>query len=394
MREAVIVSTARTPIGRAYRGAYNNTDAPTMGGHAIQHAVARANIDPESVEDVIMGCGMPQGTQSQNIARLCALSGDLPITTAGMTIDRQCSSGMMAIATASKSIMTGEHDIMVAGGLESISLVQNEHANTHRVVDKNLTAKHKHIYMLMLDTAEVVAKRYNISRQSQDAYALQSQQRTALAQTAGKYDAEIAPLSSNMGLMDRDTGKISFKEVTLNKDEGNRPETSLEGLEGLKTVREGGFITAGNASQLSDGASASVVMAAEVAKQRGIEPLGYYRATAVVGCNPDEMGIGPVFAVPKLLEKTGLTMDDIDLWELNEAFAVQVIYCRDRLGIPNEKLNVNGGAISIGHPYGMSGARMVGHALIEGKRRGAKYVVCTMCIGGGQGAASLFEVAS
>ena len=274
MRDAVIVSTARTPIGRAYRGAYNNTDAPTMGGHAIRHAVTRANIDPDSVEDVIMGCGMPQGTQSQNIARLCALSGDLPVTTAGMTIDRQCSSGMMAIATASKSIMTGEHDIMVAGGIESISLVQNEHANVHRVVDKNLTNKHEHIYMLMLDTAEVVAKRYNISRESQDAYALQSQQRTASAQATGKYDAEIAPLSSSMGVMDRDTGKISFKDVKLDKDEGNRPETSLEGLERLKSVREGGFITAGNASQLSDGASAAVVMAAEVAKQRGIQPLG------------------------------------------------------------------------------------------------------------------------
>ena len=393
MREAVIVSTARTPIGRAYRGAFNNTDAPTMGGHAIRHAVARAGIDATAVEDVIMGCGMQQGTQSQNVARLCALSADLPVTTAGMTIDRQCSSGMMAIATASKSIMAGEHDILVAGGLESISLVQNEHANMYRVVDKNLTAKHQHIYMPMLDTAEVVAKRYNVSRADQDAYALQSQQRTALAQDAGKYDDEIAPLASSMGLMDRETGKVSFRDVMLQKDEGNRPETNLEGLMGLKTVREDGFITAGNASQLSDGASASVLMSADLAKQNNIEPLGYYRSTAVMGCSPDEMGIGPVFAVPKLLEQTGLKMEDIDLWELNEAFAVQVIYCRDRLGIPNEKLNVNGGAISIGHPYGMSGTRMVGHALIEGRRRGARYVVCTMCIGGGQGAASLFEVA-
>jgi acetyl-CoA C-acetyltransferase len=393
MREAVIVSTARTPIGRAYRGAFNNTDAPTMGGHAIRHAVARAGIDATAVEDVIMGCGMQQGTQSQNVARLCALSADLPVTTAGMTIDRQCSSGMMAIATASKSIMAGEHDILVAGGLESISLVQNEHANMYRVVDKNLTAKHQHIYMPMLDTAEVVAKRYNVSRADQDAYALQSQQRTALAQDAGKYDDEIAPLASSMGLMDRETGKVSFRDVMLQKDEGNRPETNLEGLMGLKTVREDGFITAGNASQLSDGASASVLMSADLAKQNNIVPLGYYRSTAVMGCSPDEMGIGPVFAVPKLLEQTGLKMEDIDLWELNEAFAVQVIYCRDRLGIPNEKLNVNGGAISIGHPYGMSGARMVGHALIEGRRRGARYVVCTMCIGGGQGAASLFEVA-
>lgn len=393
MREAVIVSTARTPIGRAYRGVFNNTNAPTMGGHAIRHAVAKAGIDSNAVEDVIMGCGMPQGTQSQNIARLCALSGDLPVTTAGMTIDRQCSSGMMAIATASKSIMAGEHDIMIAGGLESISLVQNEHVNMHRVIDKNLIAKHEHIYMQMLDTAEVVANRYNVTREQQDAYALQSQQRTAIAQQAGKYDDEIVPLTSSMGVMDRETGKISFKDVTLEKDEGNRPETNLEGLAGLKTVRENGFITAGNASQLSDGASASVIMAADVAKQNNIEPLGFYRSTAVVGCSPDEMGIGPVFAIPKLLEQTGLKIEDIDLWELNEAFAVQVIYCRDRLGIPNDRLNVNGGAISIGHPYGMSGARMVGHALIEGKRRGAHYVICTMCIGGGQGAASLFEVA-
>jgi acetyl-CoA C-acetyltransferase len=281
----------------------------------------------------------------------------------------------------------------VAGGLESISLVQNEHANMYRVIDKNLTAKHQHIYMPMLDTAEVVANRYDISRDDQDAYALQSQQRTAKAQDTGKYDDEIAPLASSMGIMDRETGKVSFKDVMLEKDEGNRPETNIEGLAGLKTVREDGFITAGNASQLSDGASASVLMSADLSKHNNIEPLGYYRSTAVMGCSPDEMGIGPVFAVPKLLEQTGLKMEDIDLWELNEAFAVQVIYCRDRLGIPNDKLNVNGGAISIGHPYGMSGARMVGHALIEGKRRGARYVVCTMCIGGGQGAASLFEVA-
>jgi len=393
MREAVIVSTARTPIGRAYRGVFNNTDAPTMGGHVIKHAVSRAGVNSSEVEDVIMGCGMGQGTQSPNIARLCALSGDLPVTTAGMTVDRQCSSGMMAIATASKSIMASEHDVMVAGGIESISLVQNEHANMHRTVDKNLVAKHEHIYMLMLDTAEVVANRYEISREDQDTYALQSQQRTAIAQETGKYDDEIVPLKSNMGVMDRETGKVSFKDVKLEKDEGNRPTTNLEGLSALKAVRENGSITAGNASQLSDGASASVVMDADIAKKHQIEPLGYYRATAVVGCSPDEMGIGPVFAVPELLKKTGLTMDDIDLWELNEAFAVQVVYCRDRLGIPNEKLNVNGGAISIGHPYGMSGARMVGHALLEGKRRDAKYVVCTMCIGGGQGAASLFEVA-
>ena len=394
MREAAIVSTARTPIGRAYRGVFNNTDAPTMGGHVIKHAVSRAGINPKQVEDVIMGCAMGQGTQSPNIARLCALSGDLPVTTAGMTLDRQCSSGMMAIATASKSIMAGEHEVMVAGGIESISLVQNEHANTYRMIDENLVSKHKHIYMLMLDTAEVVANRYEVSRELQDEYAFQSQQRTSLAQDAKKFDDEIVSLESDMGIMDPETKKISFKSVKLEKDEGNRPSTTLDGLSQLKVVRENGSITAGNASQLSDGASVSVVMESSLAKASGLEPLGYYRATAVVGCDPDEMGIGPVFAVPELLKKTGLKMEDIDLWELNEAFAVQVVYCRDRLGIPNERLNVNGGAISIGHPYGMSGARLVGHALLEGKRRGAKYVVCTMCIGGGQGAASLFEVAS
>jgi acetyl-CoA C-acetyltransferase len=337
---------------------------------------------------------MGQGTQSPNIARLCALSGDLPVTTAGMTLDRQCSSGMMAIATASKSIMAGEHEVMVAGGIESISLVQNEHANTYRMIDENLVSKHKHVYMLMLDTAEVVANRYEVSREAQDEYAFQSQQRTSLAQDAKKFDDEIVSLESDMGIMDPETKKISFKSVKLEKDEGNRPSTTLDGLSQLKVVRENGSITAGNASQLSDGASVSVVMESSLAKASGLEPLGYYRATAVVGCDPDEMGIGPVFAVPELLKKTGLKMEDIDLWELNEAFAVQVVYCRDRLGIPNERLNVNGGAISIGHPYGMSGARLVGHALLEGKRRGAKYVVCTMCIGGGQGAASLFEVAS
>lgn len=392
MREAVIVSTARTPIGKAYRGAFNNTEAPTLGGHAVKHAVLRAGIDLAEVEDVMMGCAMPQGTQGQNIGRQIALAAGLPVTTAGMTVDRQCSSGMMAIALAAKTIVCDNVDIMVGGGIESVSLVQNEHQNLYRAADPRLIAEHEHVLMPMIDTAEIVAKRYEISREAQDEYALQSQHRTAAGQEAGKFDDEIVPLPSNMGVMDRETKEISFHDVVLDKDEGNRPSTTLEGLAGLKPVREGGFITAGNASQLSDGASAAVVMEAKVAEKRGLEPLGIYRGTAVAGCEPDEMGIGPVFAVPKLLERTGLTMDDIGLWELNEAFAVQALYCRDVLGIPNDILNVNGGAISIGHPYGMSGARMVGHALIEGKRRGVKYIVCTMCVGGGQGAASLFEV--
>ena len=393
MREAVIVSTSRTPIGKAYRGAFNNTESPTLGGHAIRHAVQRAGLEPGEVEDVIMGCALPQGSQGSNIARLTALSAGLPVSVGAMTVDRQCSSGMMAIATAAKSIISDGLDIMVGGGLESISIVQNEHMNTYRARDPRLVAMHEHVYLPMLDTAEVVARRYNISRETQDEFAVQSQQRTAAAQAAGKLDDEIVPLPSSMGVMDKETGEISFHDIVLEKDEGNRPTTSLEGLAGLKTVRENGHITAGNASQLSDGASAAVVMEASLAEKRGLEALGYYRCTAVAGCEPDEMGIGPVFAVPKLLKQTGLSMGDIGLWELNEAFAVQVIYCRDKLGIPNEILNVNGGAISIGHPYGMSGARLVGHALIEGKRRGVKYVVCTMCIGGGQGAASLFEVA-
>ena len=336
---------------------------------------------------------MPQGSQGQNIARQIALMSGLPVTAAGMTVDRQCSSGMMAIAVAAKTVISDGVDIMVGGGLESISLVQNENMNLFRGKDPRLLKIHEHIYMPMIDTAEVVANRYNVSREAQDEYALQSQQRTAAGQEAGRFDDEIVPLPSNMGVMDKETKEISFKDVTLEKDEGNRPTTTLEGLAGLNPVREGGFITAGNASQLSDGASAAVVMEASVAEKRGLEPLGIYRGTAVAGCEPDEMGIGPIYAVPKLLQRNGLKMDDIDLWELNEAFAVQVLYCRDQLGIPNDILNVDGGAISIGHPYGMSGARMVGHALIEGKRRGAKYVVCTMCVGGGQGAASLFEVA-
>ncbi len=352
MREAVIVSTARTPIGKAYRGAFNNTEAPTLGGHAVRHAVERAGIDPAEVEDVIMGCAMPQGTQGMNVARQIALAAGLPVTTAGMTVDRQCSSGMMAIALAAKTVVCDNVDIMVGGGLESVSLVQNEHQNFYRAADPQLLAVHQHVLMPMIDTAEVVADRYSINRDVQDQYALQSQQRTAAAQEAGKFDDEIVPLPSNMGVMDRETKEISFHDTILNKDEGNRPSTTLEGLAGLKPVRENGIITAGNASQLSDGASASVVMEAKVAEKRGLQPLGIYRGTAVAGCEPDEMGIGPIFAIPRLLERTGLSMDDIGLWELNEAFAVQVIYCRDYLHIPNELLNVNGGGIAIGHPYG------------------------------------------
>jgi acetyl-CoA C-acetyltransferase len=392
MREAVIVSTARTPIGRAFRGAFNNTEAATLGGHPIRHAVLRAGLDPAEVEDVIMGCARPQGTQGQNIARQTALAAGLAVTTPGMTVDRQCSSGMMAISIAAKSIIVDGLDIAVGGGLESISLVQNEHVNTWRAKDPRLLQLHPDIYMAMIDTAEVVSRRYGVSREAQDAYSLQSQQRTAAAQQAGHYDAEIVTLPSTMELKDKVTGETSYREVALEKDEGNRADTTLDGLSGLKPVRENGVITAGNASQLSDGASACVLMESRLAEKRGLEPLGAYRGTAVAGCEPDEMGIGPVFAVPKLLKQHGLGMDDIGLWELNEAFAVQVIYCRDRLGIPNERMNVDGGAISIGHPFGMSGSRMVGHALLAGKRLGVKYVVCTMCIGGGQGAASLFEV--
>ena len=393
MREAVIVSTARTPLGKAYRGAFNNTESPTLAGHAIRHAVAKAGVDPAEIDEVIMGCVLTQGSQANNIARLGALAGGLPVTTSAMTVDRQCSSGMMAIAIAARQITEDGFGISVGGGVDSISLVQNEHMNRFRVKDPRLVAMHKDIYMPMLDTAEVVAKRYNISREAQDEYALQSQQRMAAAQQAGKLDDEIVAMPSNKGVMDKESGEISFHDVVLEKDEGNRPATTLDGLAALKPVRENGSITAGNASQLSDGASACVLMDAKLAEKRNIEPLGYYRATAIAGCEPDEMGIGPVFAVPKLLERTGLSMDDIGLWELNEAFAVQVVYCRDRLGIPNDILNVNGGAISIGHPYGMSGSRLAATALIEGKRRGVKYVVATMCIGGGMGAASLFEVA-
>jgi len=392
MKEAVIVSTARTGIGRAYKGVFNNTNSPTLGGWAIAEAVKKAGIDPAEIDDCIMGCALPQGSSSPNIGRLAALAAGLPVTVSGMTIDRQCSSGMMAIATAAKQIIVDGMQVVVGGGLDSISLVQNEKMNLYRMIDKGLLAKHKDAYMPMLQTAEIVAKRYNISRDAQDEYGFQSQQRTAAAQTAGKFNDEIFKVATTMAVTDKATKEVSYHEVTLDKDEGNRADTTLEGLQGLRTVNEGGVITAGNASQLSDGASACVVMDGKLAEQRGLKPLGAYRGMAVAGCEPDEMGIGPVFAVPKLLKQHGLTMNDIGLWELNEAFAVQVLYCRDKLGIPNELLNVNGGAISIGHPYGMTGSRVVGHALIEGKRRGAKYVICTMCVGGGMGAAGLFEV--
>ncbi len=391
-REAVIVSTARTPIGKAYRGAFNDTDAPTLGGHVIAEAVKRAAIEPGEVDDVIMGCAMQQGSSGGNIGRTSAVAAGLPNSVSGMSIDRQCSSGMMAIATAAKQIVCDNIPVVVGGGLESVSLVQNEHRNGYRAQDPNVIAKSEHAYMSMLETAETVANRYNITREQQDEFALQSQQRTAAAQQAGKFDDEIVPLPTKMIFVDKETKQQSTHEVTLEKDEGNRPTTTLEGLAGLKTVFDDGVITAGNASQLSDGASASVLMDSKLAEQKGLEPLGAYRGMAVAGLDPDEMGIGPIYAVPKLLERFKLSIEDIGLWELNEAFAVQVVYCRDKLNIPNEILNVNGGAISVGHPYGMSGARLVGHALVEGKRRGAKYIVCTMCVGGGMGAAGLFEV--
>ena len=393
MNEAVIVSTARTPIGKAYKGAFNNTHGATLAGHAVKKAIEVSGVDPSTVEDCLMGCAMPEGATGGNIARQRAIRGGLPVTTAGATINRFCSSGMQAITMAAQRIMSNELDVCVAGGLESISLVQNEHQNNFMAQEDWINKNKPELYYTMIQTAEVVSQRYNISRDTQDEYGLQSQQRMANAQNSGFLDKEIFPLETVKLVKNKDTNEISQEKVCLEKDEGNRPDTNIEGLKSLKPVMgDDAYITAGNASQLSDGASACVVVNAKKAEQLNLEPLGVFRGMAVSGLEPDEMGIGPIYAIPKLLKKHNLSINDIDLWELNEAFAVQVIYCRDKLGIPNEILNVNGGSIAIGHPYGMTGSRLVGHALIEGKRRKAKNVVVTMCIGGGQGAAGLFEV--